>query len=201
MTQLDISEEVEPKKGLNLSNLVQNSAKAIKNTFTDPDTYINLSFWMPWIGLSELTWMDYTFKETMGARLGQLPFQFFLGRPYGKAINLGRYLFNRSLYDQERNRIPRERKGSAKRKLRKLKDVVVDTATTMVFWTPIMIPILRYACGFEWDEVGTNLALYSLPTVIGGVLYPPYLDKLRRKFNPEQYKGVERRYKDTDLSK
>ena len=99
------------------------------------DTAANFLYWHPILFVSEITFMGFSLQESLAARTGNFIFALLTGAIYGKAMNLGRYLLNRSYYQETIHGI--ERKHTWRTQVR---DALVDTLTTSIYWNAIMAP-------------------------------------------------------------
>jgi len=148
------------------------------------DAVTNISFWQPVLVAYESLVLGFEPHEVRNARLGHLGFQIILGGFFGKALDAGRYMFNRPYYDQEVNGIQRKENIFTK-----TRDFAVDTGTATAYWGTCMVPILRYANDFEWEKVGACILAYTIPTLLGSYPFGKLLNWSRRTFNKKEYGG------------
>ena len=145
------------------------------------DTTANFVYWQPVLGISEITFMGYNVDEMISARTGNIIFAITIGGVYGKALDLGRYLLNREYYNETINHA--ERNHNLKTFL---KDSLVDTATTSVYWNAIMAPWLYFVSGLSPERVGEATLAYTAIYLFASTPYGKFLNFFRGIFDKQK---------------
>ena len=140
------------------------------------DTAINFIYWMPVLGVSERTFMGYTTPETFKARFGNMVFSLLTGGIYMKALDLGRFLFNRQYYENVAHGAPRKENT-----LSKFRDAAVDILSTSVYWNTIMGVWLHYANNFSLERIADAVFDYTIVYAAASPIFGKFANFLRNK--------------------
>ncbi|MEE9525412.1 MAG: L-alanine exporter AlaE [Candidatus Woesearchaeota archaeon] len=142
------------------------------------DTSANLLYWYPVLGANEKFVVGMSWKEMIQTRAGNLLFTVATSRLYTAAIDLSRKVFNPEYYAELKEDIEREKNWKTY-----LKDYVVDTSATIVYWNAVLAPWVKYVVGKDWKEVGSFVATSSVIYAVASRPFGIFLNKFRNLFD------------------
>lgn len=142
------------------------------------DVITNVVFWHPLLAFVEFFIFRLSVSELLSARFGNFLFALLMGGVYGRAIDAGRYIFNREYYEETNHQ-----KNRSKRNWKtEVYDAGVDIFTTSIYWGIIMFFWLYYVTQLPLTTVISLLGAYTIVYIFASGFYGKVLNWSRKKF-------------------